>query len=292
MLAGVIVGAIVSGCSQLGPREKPKPSRPELILCGWDEVFILSLAMGPQVTGEKIWSWKAADCAEIPEAMKKSFRTTDDCKPVDGGRKILISSSGGAVALVDRATRRAEFWAAVVNAHSIERLPGDRIAAAASTGKAEGANRIVVFDAASGRELASDELHSAHGVVWDARREVLWALGKDQLRAYSLDLKRQFQIELPDSDGHELAAIPGTSKLFISTGKQCWHFDRDSRQLLPHDVLGEAGNIKSFNVHPATGQVAYVQAEGENWWAEHVHFLRPAGVLRLPGQRLYKVRWA
>src|SRR5688572_21229990 len=181
----------------------------ELIVCGWDEVFILALGEGPAPGYRKVWSWRAADSPEIAADMRPSFRTTDDCKPVDG-RRILISSSGGAVALIDRQTRRAAFVARVTNAHSIEMLPGGRIAAAASVSTAESGNRIVVFDAA-GKELASDELRSAHGVVWDESRGVLWALGGDELRAYSvgapggsvgsMSFDRRFEIALPDRGG-------------------------------------------------------------------------------------------
>ena len=155
----------------------------ELIVCGWDEVFILALGEGPAPTHRKVWSWRAADSPEIATEMRPMFRTTDDCKPIDGGRRILISSSGGAVALIDRQTRRASFVARVTNAHSIEMLPGGRIAAAASVSTAGSGNRIVIFDA-GGKELAADELRSAHGLVWDesARR----ALGARRRRAACL----------------------------------------------------------------------------------------------------------
>ena len=155
-------------------------------MCGWDEVFILALGEGPTPTHRKVWSWRAADSPGIPADMHTLFRTTDDCKPVDGGRRILISSSGGGVALVDRETRRASFVARVTNAHSIEMLPGGRIAAAASVSTAGTGDRIVIFDAATGKELASDALRSAHGAVWDEERRVLWALGGDVLRAYNV----------------------------------------------------------------------------------------------------------
>src|SRR5829696_2620291 len=79
-----------------------QPTDSELIVCGWDEVFILALGDGATPTHRKVWSWRAADSSEIPKDMHALFRTTDDCKPVDGGRRILISSSGGGVALVDR----------------------------------------------------------------------------------------------------------------------------------------------------------------------------------------------
>ena len=270
----------------------------ELAVCGWDEVFILALGDGPVPAHRKVWSWRAGDSSGIPADMRALFRTTDDCKPVDGGRRILISSSGGAVALVDRETRKASFSARVTNAHSIEMLPGGRIAAAASVSTAGTGDRLVIFDAATGKELASDALRSAHGVVWDDTRGVLWALGGDVLRAYSVSgtggstrLERTYELPLPSEGGHDLVPIPGSSQLFLSTVRRCFSFDRDRRLLSPHDLLGDRADIKSYNVHPRTGRVVYLQAESPNWWTEHLHFQRPDGTLRLPGERLYKARW-
>jgi hypothetical protein len=270
----------------------------ELVVCGWDEVFILALGGGPAPAYRKVWSWHAADSPQIPADMQALFRTTDDCKPVEGGRRILISSSGGGVALVDRETRQAPFFARVTNAHSLEMLPGGRIAAVASVSTAGTGNRLVIFDAASGKELASDELRSGHGAVWDDERRVLWALGGDVLRAYGISppgsptrLERTFEIALPSEGGHDLVAIPGSPRLFVSTVRNCFSFDRERRQFSPHDTLGDHRNIKSYAIHPRTGRVVYIQAEGANWWAETLRFERPDGTLRLSGERLYKARW-
>ena len=274
------------------------PQDTELILCGWDEVFILALGPGATPAHRKVWSWRVADSPEIPAEMRAAFRTTDDCKPVDGGRRILISSSAGAIALVDRETKRASFHARVTNAHSIEMLPGGRIAAAASVSTAPTGNRLLIFDAASGKELASDELRSAHGAVWDEARHVLWALGGDVLRAYTVgvpgatSLVRTFELALPDGGGHDLVPIPDSPRLFVSTSQHCWYFDRDRREMTPHDTIANLAHVKSYAVHPRTGRVVYIQAEGKDWWAEHLHFQRPDGTLRLPGEHLYKGRWA
>lgn len=297
MLAGA--AGTMAGCAGKGdPAPAQRTAAGELILCGAEEVFILSLDHDPQAPPRKVWSWRAADCPDIPEPMHRSFRSTDDCKPVDGGARILISSSSGAVALVDRASGRASFCAPVVNAHSIEMLPGGRIAAAASVSETAGANRIIVFDAASGRELASDALVSAHGLVWDAQRQILWALGHDELRGYTVKndggavrLAVEFKADLPDPNGHDLSPIPGTSRLFVSTGKHCWTFEREKRQFSPHDFLADAAHVKSHSVCPATDRIAFIQAEGEDWWAQRVHLRNPEGTIHLPGQRLYKARW-
>ncbi len=299
VLAAMFAG-VASGCASRMPQQAMPPHAPlDLIVCGGDEVFILALAEQSGLPPRKIWSWRAAECPDIPESLKRRFQTTDDCKPVNGGRCILISSSSGAVALVERRTGRSLFHAEVVNAHSIEMLPGGRIAAAASVANSPAANRVILFDIAGRRELASDSMVSAHGLVWDDSRSLLWALGGSQLRAYRLangagdqdGLTGAFQTQLPDSDGHDLSPVPGTSLLFISTGKHCWHFDRNTRQIALHDTLKDAPNVKSYSIHPKAARVAYVQAEGRNWWAEHIHFHNPDGVLRLPGQRLYKARW-
>jgi hypothetical protein len=156
----------------------------------------------------------------------------------------------------------------------------------------------VIFDAADGKELAGDELRSGHGVVWDDARRLLWALGGDVLRAYTIGpdagpvkLDTTFEIALPDEGGHDLVAIPASPRLFVSTVRRCFHFDRERRQFSPHETLADRRNIKSYNIHPRTGRVVYIQAEGPNWWAEHLHFQHPAGTLRLPGEHLYKARW-
>jgi hypothetical protein len=283
------------------PHQDPPPEHPresELIVCGWDEVFILALGRAG-ATHRKVWSWRAVDSPEIPDQMRSLFRTTDDCKPVDGGAAILISSSGGGVALVDRRTRRASFAAQVTNAHSIERLPAGRIAVAASVAKDGTGDRVVIFDASSGKPLATDALRSGHGVVWDDDRRVLWALGGDVLRAYRVSapdgrttLERTFEASLPTQGGHDLIAIPGSPCLFVSTSRRCYEFDRERRQFSPHDRLGDHADVKSYNVHPRTGRVVYVQAEPPNWWTEHLQFQRPDARLQLAGERLYKARWA
>lgn len=51
-----------------------------LLLCGWDEVFAISVEVG-----SKQWSWRAVDRPEIPEELRGTFGTTDEVKPVKGG---------------------------------------------------------------------------------------------------------------------------------------------------------------------------------------------------------------
>jgi len=287
-LLTVLFGLATCGRVLLGA-----PETEELILCGDKEVFILDFKAG----AKKVWSWLAADHPEIPEAIRKQFGTTDDCKPVNGGSRILITSSGGGVALVERASRRALFWASVEGAHSAELLPRNRVLVAGSEGK-EG-NRLVLFDLDRlGQELASHPLAGAHGVVWDADARRVWALGDDELQAYDLKdwesakpaLVLSLRLDLPDSGGHDLRAVPGTRRLVLTTGRHVWTFEPASRQFEPFERLGDLADVKSVDIHPRTGRIACVQAETV-WWSSRVVFFKPEGEIQRRGERLYKARW-
>ena len=265
-----------------------------IILCGWDTVFILDTA---DDRSEPIWTWNAKQCEQLPEALRRTFATTDDCKPVDGGSKILISSSSGGCAVVERPSGKASWYARVPNAHSLELLPRGRIIVASSV-HAQG-NRLVLFDLdRCDQPLWDTPLVSAHGVVWDEARQLLWALGLKELQSYGLQdwdsdkpgLAIQGSDPLPDGDGHDLQPVPGSHDLVVTTGRHVYFFDREQREFRLHPDLGDRASVKSVNVHPVTGQTAFVQAT-ESWWSDTLGLLYPAGTLRLPGERLYKARW-
>ena len=75
----------------------PLPAQ-QVVVCGADELFILDLATP---TPRKVWSWRARERPELPEAMRGMFQTIAECKPSADGRRLLIaSSSHGAVGRV------------------------------------------------------------------------------------------------------------------------------------------------------------------------------------------------
>lgn len=269
----------------------------EFIVCGADEVFVLKTAADGKPGSEKVWSWRARECPNLPEELKSKFATTDDCKPVDGGKRILITSSGSGVALVERESKRAVFWAAVPNAHSAEMLPGNRLVVAASTHK--DGNHLAVFDVGTPEKpIVTTDMISAHGVVWDGDRETLWALGGSELRAYELadwdgrapKLRRAATHTLPDGGGHDLQAVPKSKHLLLTTTKHVYRFDRDAQRFALDAKLGDSADVKCVSVHPVTGRMLVIQAD-TSWWTDRVQLLAPDATLRLPGERLYKARW-
>jgi len=269
-----------------------------LVLCGWDEVFVLELSDAEKGKIEKVWNWRATDRQELPEALRGRFRTTDDCKPVDGGEKILISSSGGGCALVEHPSGRVLWYASVPNAHSLERLPRDRVIVASSV--SPHGNRLILYDQArSDQPLWETPLVSGHGVVWDETRQVLWALGLKELRCYELkdwssenpSLALKDSHALPDGDGHDLQAIPQSNDLVVTTGPRVYLFDRQTRQFRLHPELGDKANVKCVSVHPVSGRTVFIQASDKAWWSDTIGLLSPAAQVSLPGERLYKARW-
>ena len=283
--------ALLGSCAP-GPGAPPVD---ELLVCGADEVSALEVPSAG--AARKAWGWRAKDAPELPELVRKQFESTDECKPVAGGR-VLVTSSGGGVALVDRAAGRATFWASVVNAHSAELLPANKVAVASSYG--EGGNRLLIFDVTMpGKLLASEELFGAHGVVWDPEVKLLWALGEIELRLYALkDLEtstpgfvQRHVYVLPNPGGHDLRPVPSSNSLSVTTGNHVWLFDRAHLNFGPCGGLSDLSNVKRVDVHPKTGRLAYVQGE-KSWWAERVRFRNPEGEVALPGLKIYKARWA
>ena len=246
--------------------------------------------------GKKLWSWRAKDSPELPEDLRGSFATTDDCKPLADGKRILVSSSSGGCAVVDYPSGRATWHAKVPNAHSIELLPHDRVVVAASVGN----DRLLVFDLAhAGKIVAQTPLKSAHGVVWDAKRKCLWALGFHDLLAYQLkdwdtgtpSLHLIANHAIPDSDGHDLQAVPGGDELILTTENHVYLFNRETLGFRLHPELGDKAGVKCISIHPTTGRIALIQAEAPNWWSGNLDLIHPVSKLSVKPERIYKARW-
>lgn len=269
-----------------------------LLLCGFEEVYAVSPETLASGRLEKLWSWKAKGRQGLPEAAASRFATTDDCKPIHGGRQILITASSGGCALVDYPSGEVRWFAVVQNAHSIELLPGDRVVVASSTG-ANG-NRLALFDLSRSEEpVWHTPLESAHGVVWDEPRKALWALGLQELRQYSLadwnsktpSLKLEQSYPLPDENGHDLQPVPGSADLVATTNKSVFLFDRESRKFRPHPAFEGRDHVKSVAIHPRTGKTYFVQGETPEWWSRSLRSTTAPSTIPVEGERIYKVRW-
>lgn len=269
-------------------------STPTLLICGFDEVIAVGFEDGAPRIPLRL---EVGALPGVPEELRARFGTTDECKVAATG-EVLIASSGGAVGIYEVGTGQVSFAAQVHNAHSIELLPGGRVVSAASVGG--GGDRLMVHERAGGELLQEVPLHSAHGVQFDPERERLYALGMAELLCLTVDAESgelgvESRFALPEGEqagGHDLRAVPRSSELLLTTSEHVWLFDRDLERFRLHPLMGEMRDVKSVDVHPRTGRIAYVQADEGEWWSARVRLANPAGELELEGERFYKARWS
>lgn len=266
-----------------------------IIVCGDSKVLMVNYPENNDSVPIIVWSWDAQLANDIPfEYRTRRFNSIDDCKPTSDGKQVMVSSSSGAIAIVGIKDQKVTFLADVPNAHSIEMLPGNKIAAAAST--ATNGNKIMLFEnTQSGKLLDTDSLYSAHGVVWDNKRNVLYALGYDVLREYEITDKDMLVMTnewtIPGISGHDLLMVPDGDKLFMTEHSGAWIFDIETHRFDKIDHFPDAEHIKSINQHP-NGQYVFTAAE-ESWWTYRVKLFDPSGsseILSFPNLKVYKAR--
>jgi hypothetical protein len=223
------------------------------------------------------------------------MRTIDDCKPVNNNTQLLLTSSSGGVVLLDRASGNCLFHAHVPNAHSADLLPGGRIAVALSI--IPDGNSIELYEIDKPEQvLFRDSLYSGHGAVWVAERRLFYALGHDELRAYSLKdwdtpapkLALEKKWLIPVESGHDLSLV-SSDELLLSGHEGVYSFNMSTEKFTPFEPLQSTEDVKSVNYNDRTAELIYTKSE-ESWWTYHIYFKNPDKILTIPNIKLYKVR--
>ncbi len=274
-----------------------KSKAKEIIVCGEDQALIINVDESEDHHIDVLWSWKASEYldSQVPVEYKEYMKSLDECKPVDNGSKILLTSSSGGVLLLDRESKKTLFYARVPMAHSADLLPNGRIVVALST-SVEG-NSLELYDIQKPEQvLFKDSLYSGHGAVWQESNETLYALGFDELRAYSLkdwetsspSLHLEKVWKTPIERGHDLIAVTDNELIFTGHNGVYW-FDIAKESFTPFEPLADRENIKSVNYNKETGYMVYTQAE-INFWTHHIYMENPKKVLTIEDIDLYKVR--
>lgn len=285
----ILTCLILSGCSSTGEKFH------EIITCGDDKVIIIDAEASNEDSIKIVWEWRTSDAAsQLPEKYQRYMNTINDCKPVNNNTQLLLTASSGIV-LLDRATKNCLFYAHVPNAHSADLLPGGRIAVALSV-HPDG-NSIELYDVDKPeRVLFRDSLYSGHGAVWVAERNLFYALGYDELRAYSLKdwdtsaprLTLEKKWPVPVESGHDLSLVSG-DELLLSGHEGVCSFNITTGKFTPFEPLQSTENVKSVNYNDITKELVYTKAE-ESWWTYHIYFKNPDKTLTIPHIKLYKVR--
>ncbi|MBR5661308.1 MAG: hypothetical protein IKW99_07135 [Bacteroidales bacterium] len=285
-----------AGCDS---EKKPDPSSwgDYVVACGDKDLYIVDVTKSTDDSPAVIWHWNVFESyGQIPDVYRDAMRVLDDCKPVDGGEHLLLTSSAGGTLLLDIATKKCLFHALTPMAHSADKLPGDRIAVANSTNPK--GNSLEIYDVSNPDVCVwKDSLYSGHGVVWSDKYQCLFALGFDELRKYSLkdwdsatpSLVLEEKYPLPGTGGHELSAA-GEDGLIVTNTGGVYVFDIIGKTFSPFAPLEGKVYVKSLNYDKSSEKFIYTVAE-TSWWTNHVYLVNPDKVLSFdPEWRLYKVR--
>jgi len=240
------------------------------------------------------WVWDSRTAPGLSADERDWFRALDECKPDRiPGQVLLTASASGGVAVIRISDGKKIFSAHLPNAHSVETFPNGFLVAAGSIGS----DRLVVYSLSDGEEVSRLALKHAHGIVYDAKKNIGWACGDDKLLAIELSktgiLSVIKEYLIPDSDAHDLnpsRTAPG--RLDITTLRTAYRFDPAAERFSPHPVFSGQPDIKSVDDLP-DGQWVFQKAiGGKKWWNDRIRFLNPEREYIIPGVKLYKARWA
>ena len=171
---------------------------------------------------------------------------------------ILFTSSSGYCGVASYPAEEC-LWQAELSGtspHSIECLPNGMIAIASSGGSDTDKGFIRVYSAEKKNDskFAEKQLKSAHAVLWDETREILWAMGSTQIVAYEIgnDLAAPSMRKIAAygcndmKGGHDLSAICGNYDQVWVGGSFVRVFDKTTGQLI--DNYTGASQINSGSV--------------------------------------------
>ena len=288
ILAILLVAIAATGCKAYNENH--------LAVCGGKEVKIIDMqsSLGDNVT--EVWSWSVEDQTEgLPAEYAEYLTPLDECKFVDGNKKLLLTSSSSAVVLLDIKSKACEFYARTPMAHSADLLPNNRIAVALSTNKK--GNSLEIYDISQPEKvLWRDSLYSGHGAVWHAERESLYALGYDVLREYKLkdwqsdtpSLELAASWPLPIKSGHDLVKIDAEHMLVSGHEGVRW-FNVESGEFSPFEPLKDTHNVKSVNYSRKLNRLIYTKGE-VSWWTHNIYQQNPDKTITIDSLNIYKVR--
>lgn len=274
-----------------------------------------------------VWSWKTADSPEIKKEHYSWFRNPDECKPVLGTTHLLMTASGGAVALVRLSDKKTLFYTRVHgNPHSAALLPDGNIASVSSSGFVR---LYTVPEQFTDPNVPFTDypLYGGHGLVWDAKAKLLWGLGYLELVAfeYNFDKKNPKLTKVqsyslrgtPALGGHDLYPVPG-SRFFLLTGNGAAVFDLETKKFTTiwknagshteiydtntndYAILGESDHKTVVKMTQGPKSLSMTEsgafivlAPTNSYHSDAVRYMNKTltAVGKLNGARFYKARW-
>ena len=275
LMAGAFIALGISSCSQyddVGPvQEAPKAEfvMPEnaVVLAEQSRTAILVMDMN---TKKVVWEWEPLT-GGIPSAKRSLFKNPSECKPVLNNEYVLMTASGGAVALIRFADKKVMCYAECgINPHSAEILPDGNIVTAESK---QGEINLFAVDMEKGTMVkkSTKKIGNAHNLVWDAKRQCIYTTGTINNAGKSVTalfrfkynndkenptLTNQVRIYTFDNEkgGHDLVPVYGeTDKLWLTAEHGVYQFDMSASELTATTIY-EVPDVKAVG-RDANGRI-------------------------------------
>jgi hypothetical protein len=272
----------------------------EIVICDQKNgrIVMVDVANSNRIT----WEWKpTASYAAIRSGAQGWFDNLSEAKPVYSGKYILATASGGGVAIINVSSKKAIWYDyAGGNTHSAELLPNGNVVTASTTG-----GYLLIFtvdsyindDSKQGGKVSFEDVHN---VVWDKANKLLWAAGKNKLKAFSynnscgspaLTLKKTYT--MPEGNAHDLFPVYGsTTDLWLTNSGHVYKFNVSTGQFT---LIKTISSVKSVCNGPSGYATIIDKANGnggESWRTDVITDLNSgATVYKNTGFGMYKVRW-
>lgn len=255
-----------------------------------------SIVIADAVTREIVWEWSPLS-GEIPAERRSWFGNPSEVKPVYNNRCILMTASGGAVALIRIADKKVLFYGyAGINPHSAELLPDGNLVTASSTDGILATFRTDTLKG-YGEMAAKYPLPAAHNVYWDTKRNKLYSAGhamnifdyngrKDAPELVNRTSIKLFSEGEPVFSSHDLYPVKGEpDMLWLTTNEKVWKYSLDTNRIEPAYGLRAIKSISDSSF----GTI--LLSPTEEWWSDRLMNERGEVVFEIPGFKIYKARW-
>lgn len=250
-------------------------------------------------TGKIAWEWTPQDSG-LSAGEAEWFELPDEAKPVYDRTCVLVTASGGGVAIIRISDKKIMFYACPGgNPHSAEVLPDKAIAVASSTGNKLSLYRYDPDNPYVPSPVATYTLTDGHNVVWDSRRECLWTASVSALYRYSYDgvgsthpLSQTASYDLPagNSGCHDLYPVYGEDAMYVTSVQNVYRFDCASSQFSEVDCFVKT-NIKSISSGPDGWPTIVMRPTSSSWWSAEVCDVSGNRLFNRTGYQIYKARW-
>ena len=266
--------------------------------------------------GAILWSWSPEEASSAYDEASGWGNCTDarlKASRYYGGRVFVVCASLGYAALVRYPEADRVLWSQITggNPHAVDLLPDGNVAVAASQG-----GWVRVYAAVLGGRadvFAEFPLPGAHGVVWDERRQWLWAVGDEALTALRVagtpEAPRIEEVPgerrpLPTPGGHDLFPVYGDAdRLWVTTEEDIYVYVKSARRFenVPADSPGEyRRHVKSLVSWPPGQRMtavpdAYKEPPGpcsarDNWTTDTIEIHPGRETRTRRGAAFYKAR--